>query len=163
MVMTDNDNGNGGTTNTLNDTMWQYDYAEQQFANDNRYAFFSVFRNSYPARTALCGTLHLTSVPCQLMIATRLLDRMVGHSINPTPTLIGGVGCYGRPTEVVSGSQSLTLTSALFRPETALWDVSGPLWSNCRRLVQWPETGLWEVRRGLRAYSAPSSRFQPAG
>lgn len=89
LVMTDNDDGNGGTTNTLTATcppagctMWQYDYAINQFALKYGYAFFSVFRNTYPARSSLCSTLHLASVPCQRMISTVLLDRMTGHIIN---------------------------------------------------------------------------------
>jgi hypothetical protein len=63
--------------------MWQYDYAHQQFANENRYGFFSTFRRTYPARNAFCGTLHLVSSTCQRMIATHLLEKMLGHTTNP--------------------------------------------------------------------------------
>jgi hypothetical protein len=94
LIITDNDNGSGGTTNTLGDTMWQYDYAHQQFANLNSYAFFSTFRRTYPARTALCGTLHLANISCERMIATQLLSHMIGHTINPI-TQIGKVYLHG--------------------------------------------------------------------
>ena len=104
LIISDNDDGLGGATNSLGFSMWQYDYAHQQFATRKQYAFFSTFRRTYPARASLCGTLHLASTTCQRMIATTLLQRMIGHTTNPNRL----VNWYDSDTQTYSPANAAT-------------------------------------------------------
>lgn len=102
LVITDNDDEQTGTTNSLGLSMWQYDYAHQQFANKNKYAFLSTFRHTYPARTALCGVLHLSTSPCQRMVASNILSKMLGHTVNPN-----ALNNVAAPLAMVAGVETL--------------------------------------------------------
>jgi hypothetical protein len=122
-IITDNDDGQSSTTNTLGDTLWQYDYAYQQFANVNRYAFLSTLRRTYPARTALCGVLHLANTPCQRMGANFLLSHIAGHTVNPA--VIG----YG--WTIASQTSSFSVPNSAFSARNWYYDqtLSNPTYT----------------------------------
>jgi hypothetical protein len=62
--------------------MWQFDCAMDGYAQSLRYPYFSHFRNTYPARTSLCGTLHLSTPSCQRMMGNKWMAKVVGNRVN---------------------------------------------------------------------------------